>query len=213
MIDFDLIRAGGIKTDFFDYFQIVVLALFYAAFACRTIQMMSRGINPFVLGKGKKGMQAVLEIAFIFGLIIWTIEIVLAGFHLGIHVFPGVVYTVFIDSLILKSTGAILIISGLLLFIWALISFGNSWRIGIDKDNPGGLITSGVFSFTRNPIFVFIDLYFIGTFFIITNLFFAIFAIAVLAGIHFQILQEEHFLHEHYKSDYKSYAQKVRRYI
>jgi protein-S-isoprenylcysteine O-methyltransferase Ste14 len=29
----------------------------------------------------------------------------------------------------------------------------NSWRIGIDEENKTGLVTKGIFSISRNPIF------------------------------------------------------------
>jgi protein-S-isoprenylcysteine O-methyltransferase Ste14 len=43
-------------------------------------------------------------------------------------------------------------------------------------------------------IFVFLDLYFAGTFFINGTLIFLVFAVVVIAGVHYQIMQEESFL-------------------
>jgi hypothetical protein len=36
----------------------------------------------------------------------------------------------------------------------SLVSFGKSFRVGIDIDYPDKLVTSGVFAITRNPICV-----------------------------------------------------------
>ena len=63
------------------------------------------------------------------------------------------------DSAIARNAGAWFVVAGVLILILALLSFGNSWRIGIDTRTPGQLVTTGIFAFSRNPIFVFMDLY------------------------------------------------------
>ena len=199
--------------DFFDYFQISVLILFYLVFIGRAVQMALKGANPFVLGKGKKGLDAVLEISFFFGLIMWTIEIVTHSLGLGFHIFPAPLYGRFFDAVMLRTLGTILISAGFVLFVLSLVSFGESWRVGIDRENAGRLVTGGMFSMTRNPIFLFIDMYFVGTWLIYPNLFFGIFAVLTVVGVHGQILQEEKFLESEYGAEYQQYMEKVRRYF
>ena len=199
--------------DFFDYFQITVLILFYLVFIGRTIQLKLKGVNPIVLGIGKKGLKSLLEISLFFGLVIWTFEVITHSLNLKFHIFPEVLYTNFFQIIPLKILGTILIILGFFIFILALISFGSSWRVGIDKQSPGQLVTNGIFAVTRNPIFVFLDLYFLGTWLIYSNLFFLIFSVLVVLGIHYQILQEEKFLITQYGEEYKDYMKKVRRYF
>ena len=43
---------------------------------------------------------------------------------------------------------------GLGLLLLSLISFGRSFRVGIDTDRPDRLVTSGIFAVSRNPIYV-----------------------------------------------------------
>jgi protein-S-isoprenylcysteine O-methyltransferase Ste14 len=43
---------------------------------------------------------------------------------------------------------------GLLVMLASLISFGRSFRVGIDVDRPDELVTTGVFAWSRNPIYV-----------------------------------------------------------
>ena len=147
--------------DFYDWFQILFLILFYGAFLGRTIQLASRGIKPIVLGIGKKGFMAVLELSFFCGLTVWTVELVSIALHLDFHLFPPSLYEDMFDIWLLQVLGVVLIACGFLLFVWALKSIGDSWRVGIDRNNPGRLMTGGAFSYSRNPIFVFIDLYFL----------------------------------------------------
>lgn len=171
-------------------------------------------INPFVLGKGKKGFDALLENLFFIGFLIWTYEIIAVIFNINFHIFPiEIAYTKIFDNIILKYFALVLILIGYLIFIFSLIAFGKSWRVGIDSKNPGRLVTKGVFSITRNPIFICFDLYLIGIALINPNLFFIIFSIIAIVGIHYQILHEEKFLQKHYGNGYSEYKKRVRRYI
>lgn len=199
--------------DFLDYFQISVLVMFYIVFVGRTLQMTLKGSNPFVLGIGKKGLDAILEFSFFPGLVIWTGEIIAHSLRLEFHIFPAVVYARLHDVFAVRMSGVVLIVLGLVMFVLSLVSFGDSWRVGIDKENAGRLVTGGVFSITRNPIFLFLDMYFLGAWLIYPNLFFGTFAVLAAAGIHWQILQEEKFLAREYGGEYQEYTKRVRRYI
>src|SRR5262249_7494006 len=70
-----------------------------------------------------------------------------AAFH-----WPTVTTHQFFHSEIIAWTGVLFCLAGLLLFLWSLISFRQSFRVGIDADHPDRLITDGVFAFSRNPI-------------------------------------------------------------
>lgn len=199
--------------DFFNYFQMTVLFLFYSIFIERTLKLKLSGVNPFVVGIGKKGLKSILEISFLFGLLIWTFEVIIHSLNLRFHIFPEVLYINLFQIISLKILGIIFIIFGFLIFILALISFGSSWRVGIDNQRSGQLVTNGIFAVTRNPIFIFLDLYFLGTWLIYSNLFFLISSVLVVFGLHYQILQEEKFLITQYGEEYKDYMKEVRRYF
>lgn len=189
------------------------MVLLYLLLIGRTIQLMSQGIKPFVLGIGGKGIKGILEISFSIVLLIWSTEIIINALKLQVKFISPLINKYFFQIIYLKITGTCLIGIGLIIFILALISFGKSWRVGIDNKNPGKLITNGIFSISRNPIFLFIDLFFIGIWFIYSNSFFLLASILVIIGIHYQILQEEKFLLKNYGNEYKSYFKKVRRYF
>jgi protein-S-isoprenylcysteine O-methyltransferase Ste14 len=197
----------------FDYFQFVFLVVFYVSFIGRTMQLMARGINPLVLGRGKSGFNAIVEKAFFAGLLLWTVEVISHALHLQFHLFPSIAYTPFWNLQYLKLLGCIVIFFGYIMFVWALVSFGHSWRIGIDKSHPGSLVTTGAFSVSRNPIFLFVDLYFLGMWLTYSNLFFLFSFVIAVAGIHYQILQEEAFLKKQYADGYPQYMRETRRYI
>ena len=102
---------------------------------------------------------------------------------------------------------------GLVIFGLAYVSFGDSWRVGFDVKTPGALVTTGAFALSRNPIYVFLDLWFIGVFLINGTLIFLIFALLAVAILHWQILQEEEFLLKLYGQPYQSYCAKTGRYF
>jgi len=196
-------------------FQGLMLLLLYLTVIIRaTFIYFNDQINPFSIGKAKNIFNMFLEYAFITGLLVWSYEIMAIVFNYNFHIIPfNFWYNLLLDNIILKYTGMLFMLVGYLIFIFSLFSFGKSWRIGIDNDKPGNLVTTGMFSITRNPLFIFLDLYFIGTALINTNLFFIFIGIIFIAGIHYQILQEEIFLQKHYGKEYAEYKKRVRRYI
>ncbi|MBC8509131.1 MAG: isoprenylcysteine carboxylmethyltransferase family protein [Chloroflexi bacterium] len=199
---------------FFDTFQLITLIAFLVIFIGRSIFLYTRnGINPWVLGVGKAGLRRIVELSFFVGLLLWLVEVVIYVFNWEWRIFSGVFSTSIAESMIAKILGMIVIVLGFGLFVWALIAFGKSWRVGIDETTPGDLVTHGVFGVSRNPIFLFIDLYFFGTFLINGTIFFLLATLAVIVGLHYQIIQEERFLMENYGESYFAYAKKVGRYF
>ena len=197
---------------FFDYFQIASVIIFLTIVVTRIIYLRTKSINAIAIGRGKTGLAFIVELLSFVGLATWVVEIFLYALHSNFHFFPAAFHASLIDSIVAKTIGAILITVGLGIFIGAFISFGDSWRIGFDVKKPGGLVTTGMFSVTRNPIYVFLDLWFIGIFLINGTLVFLIFAVLAVFAIHWQILQEEAFLRKLYGKPYQDYCARTGRY-
>src|SRR5262249_15287579 len=187
---------------FFGYFQLAALAVSLLIFLGRSAYLrFGKDINPFALGVGKRGIRRVVEVGFLVIFALWVTEILATSLALDWRIFPAPLHRRLLDVLPLQIGGVALVVAGCAIFILALVSFGVSWRIGIDAKTPGGLVTTGVFALSRNPIFVFLDLYAFGTFLINGTLGFLLFALVLAAGIHYQILQEESFLLRTYGTD------------
>ncbi|MDN3693323.1 isoprenylcysteine carboxylmethyltransferase family protein [Chryseobacterium tructae] len=107
---------------------------------------------------------------------------------------------------------------GLMLFafVWVVIAqlqMKNSWRIGIDQSIKTELITSGLFQFSRNPIFLGMTLSLIGFFFAFPTM--ITFFLFIIGSILMQIqirLEEEHLLRQH-GSVYIAYKKRVERML
>jgi protein-S-isoprenylcysteine O-methyltransferase Ste14 len=94
----------------------------------------------------------------------------------------------------------------------AVRRLGESWRLGIDRINPGRLVTDGVYGWTRHPIYVALDLLFVGTFLVLGRLIFLVFALVWLPLLHAYMRREERFLSELYGDSYRDYCGRVGRY-
>jgi protein-S-isoprenylcysteine O-methyltransferase Ste14 len=82
---------------------------------------------------------------------------------------PTVSTQEFFHSEAIARGGVVLCLAGLLLLLWSLVSFGQSFRVGIDAEHPDRLITTGVFAVSRNPIYVAFASLLLGQFLIFPN--------------------------------------------
>ncbi|MEB3051229.1 isoprenylcysteine carboxylmethyltransferase family protein [Mycolicibacter sp. MYC123] len=94
-----------------------------------------------------------------------------------------------------------------------LVAFGSSFRVGIDTDRPDKLVTSGVFSISRNPIYVGFGLLLLGQFLVFPSWIPLIYLLAAVWLFNRQVLREETFMREHYGREYAEYRSRVRRYL
>jgi protein-S-isoprenylcysteine O-methyltransferase Ste14 len=198
----------------FEIFQLVALGLFLVLFAGRTLQLkLLQGVNPITLARGKPLPEALTECLLVIVLPLWLYEVFAYAWPLGFHVLPASLGNVLVSGTAVRAAGAVLVAAGLALFALALAAFGTGWRVGIDTERPGALVTRGVFRLSRNPIFVFMNLYAWGTFLLSGRLVFLIFAVLTTAGLHAQIRREERFLESTYGEPYRSYRAETPRYL
>lgn len=200
--------------NFFDYFQVTSVAIVLLIFIGRASYLrFGKDINPIAIGGGKKGVLLAVEFVAIIGFVAWMIEVLLSALHSSFRLFPSPLDSQLLNSFPAKIAGVALVTSGLVIFGSAYASFGDSWRVGFDVKKPGALVTTGTFALSRNPIYVFLDLWFIGVFLVNGTLIFLIFALLAVAVLHWQILQEEEFLARLYGQFYRSYCGKTGRYF
>ena len=114
---------------------------------------------------------------------------------------------------IVSLTGLFLLVISL---IWIWISqtqMGNSWRIGIDKNNKTELVNKGVFLISRNPIFLGLTINLTGFFLVIPSAVTLTIMLLGIAVIEIQVaLEEQHLLNLHGEK-YVNYCKKVRRWL
>ena len=199
---------------FFDYFQIAIIAIVLGIIVSKAAYLrFSRNITAIVAGRDSRGAERILELAAFAGLMCWISEVLAYGVHAHVRILPTAIHYRLFDSPAAKIAGVFLITAGLIVFVLAFLNFGDSWRVGVDYQTPGALVTRGIFSITRNPIYVFINLWFIGTFLINGTIIFLVLAVLAIVAQHWQIVREERFLTQRYGEAYARYLQKTPRYL
>ena len=126
---------------------------------------------------------------------------------------PTVGPQVFFHSDLIAWVGVGLCLAGLLLFLWSLVSFGRSFRVGIDTDHPDNLVKTGAFAVSRNPIYVAIWIVLLGQFLVFPNWILLVYLGGATWLLHRQVVREEAYLSQHYGSEYVDYSSRVRRYV
>jgi protein-S-isoprenylcysteine O-methyltransferase Ste14 len=119
----------------------------------------------------------------------------------------------FLNQAFINYFGLFLLIFAL---IWTIIAQGhmqNSWRIGIDTVTKTDLITSGLFAFSRNPIFLGMLLSLLGLFLSTPNIYTLVFLIVGYILIQVQIRLEEEFLRSQRGQAYDVYVSEVGRFF
>ena len=96
-------------------------------------------------------------------------------------------------------------------FFWGIQSFGKSFCVGIDVDKSGGFVTTGAFSFSRNPLYVAFFMILAEVFLIFPTWIFFMYFVAGIWLIDRQVCREENSLRHIFGKEYKYYCEKVRR--
>ncbi|OBK22754.1 isoprenylcysteine carboxyl methyltransferase [Mycobacterium asiaticum] len=119
----------------------------------------------------------------------------------------------FFRSTVAAWVGVGLCATAVVVLVASLVSFGKSFRIGIDVDKPGGLVTTGIFAVSRNPIYVGFFLFLLGQLLVFPNWVPLICLVVGAWLFNRQVLREEEFMREHYGKEYLEYCERVRRYV
>src|SRR5262249_4914665 len=143
----------------------LILLLLLAAGRATHLRLVHH-INPIRVGGGKTTFGKIVEICLVLGMALWVGTVLIFAFHFEERFLPAFVSTSLFDTQSLRLAGAAMLICCLLIFISALIAFGNSWRVGIDEKTPGKLVSAGIFAITRNPIFLSLIVFAAGVFLI-----------------------------------------------
>jgi len=168
------------------------------------------GINPYRLGSSESAHDFIGRI----------FRLVMAGFAVAPALFafwPAGYHLLEIsglqrDAWMTVSGGALLGVS----LVWVLIAqanMGTAWRIGIDQDTRTELVRSGVFRYSRNPIFLGMRFSALGLFLVLPN---ALSLLLLALGdvlIQVQVRMEEEHLRRLHGNSYDDYCRQTRRWL
>ncbi len=185
------------------YFAALTVVLVVGLVLSRVFMLRRRGVRAMRFGQLDKRDFLIPPFALFYFYLVFA-----AAFGL-----PTVSRQEFFDSEAVAWLGVAFCLAGIATLTWSLISFGRSFRVGIDTEQPDRLITTGIFRLSRNPIYVAFGFVLIGQFLIFPNWILLVYPLAAAWLVHRQVLLEEQYLKSHYGQEYDNYCRQIRRYL
>lgn len=190
---------------------VYLIAYFGIAFAWRSVVVWRQtGINPYVLGKTDSAYD---YIGVVFRLVFGLQAAAILLFSVFTPVYSYTVPIGWMDHGFFKWFGLALLLASLAWTATAQMQMGASWRIGIDKQNRTDLVHKGLFTVSRNPIFLAMRISLLGVFLIIPS---AVTLLTLVLGdvlMQIQVRLEEEHLRDLHGEAYENYRGQVRRWI
>lgn len=187
------------------------VAYFLLVFVVRSVVLMKKtGVNPFTFGKGDSAHDYAGRVYRVMTFGTWAM---ITLFVIGGKWYAAIMPIPYLELEWLRWTGAALAVLSLVWVSIAQYQMGKSWRIGIDRKNESELVTHGIFSVSRNPIFLGVVVAYLATFLMLPNFISGVLAVTTWIILNIQIRLEEEFLTETHEEVYSNYKSKVRRWI
>jgi len=185
------------------YFAALTILLMLVMVLIRVALLKQQGVKAIKFGATDKTDFLIPPFALFYFYLVFAVAFAL----------PTVSRQEFFISGAVAWLGVFFCFVGLSFLFLSLVSFGKSFRVGIDRDKPDKLVTDGVFAVSRNPIYVAFWFVLLGQFLIFPNWILLLFMIAGTGQFHRQVLREEEYLAKHYGAEYRDYCNRVRRYL
>ena len=182
---------------------LTLMAVFYICYFAKMNNQRKQGISTDQLGKGKEGFVKFIEVTLkITTYLIPMIEVI------SIVLYDGT------SPVAMRVAGVIVTSLGVVAFVVSVLQMKDNWRAGVQREEKTSLVTTGIYSISRNPAFLGFDLMYIGILVTFFNWYLCIATIFVVVLFHLQIVNvEEDFLIEAFGEKYVAYKKKVCRYI
>ncbi len=162
-----------------------------------------KGIKTDQLGKGDKPRSVIV------------IEVVMKISTYSILIFQvfNIILGISMLHISIRIIGFILSLLGVAIFAISVCTMHDNWRAGISDNEKTEMVTSGIYSVSRNPAFVGFDLMYIGILIMFFSIILSLITVFVILIFHLQILQEEKFLLRLFGEQYTNYKKAVKRYF
>ncbi|MGE6786484.1 methyltransferase family protein [Ensifer adhaerens] len=187
----------------------LVVGLFTLALAI--LRRLQSGHSPVVLtyGDDAEGFAGKLFRVIVAALVVHLLAI--AAFPEAVDAALGRIPA--LDMPVLHSVGIVLTALGGGLTTLSQWAMRHSWKIGIPEKQDAPLVTSGLYAFSRNPIYVGMVAALIGTVLAVPNVASVALALSAWISISYQIRMEETHLAHAFGEAYAAYCGRVCRWI
>jgi protein-S-isoprenylcysteine O-methyltransferase Ste14 len=99
---------------------------------------------------------------------------------------------------------------------WAIVAqaqMGSAWRVGIDADADGPLVTRGLYSVSRHPTYLGFVAIAVGLFLAMPNAMSLVACVLAVVILSIEVRLEEAFLRSHHGAAYDAYLKRTRRWL
>src|SRR5262245_30337036 len=194
------------------YILPLYLVIFFStAFLGRSYLVWKKtGINPYVLGKKGTAYDYVgflFRMTFLAGVGVITLYVLWKNGYQYLAPIHWLQFPLLIDF------GIGLLLGSLVWILIAQAHMGKSWRVGIDFERKTVLVQTGLYRWSRNPIFLGMRITLLGFFFTLPN---AVTLAVLVSGdvlIQIQVRLEEEYLRNTHGENYQNYCQGTRRWL
>lgn len=194
------------------YILVIYLVCYFgSAFVVPSYRVWKRtGVNPVTF----RGADTAHDyIGKLFKIVMLGLSLVVALHAFAPEFYPFLLPIVWLENRTVQFVGISLLLVSLAWTILAQIQMGNSWRIGIDEEKQTALVRSGLFRFSRNPIFLGMIVTLAGFFLAMPNALTLLFLVLGFVLIQIQVRLEEDFLSRTRGKDYSEYRGQTRRWL
>jgi len=169
------------------------------------------GINPITFGKESNAHNYVGNV---YKFLVFMLLMVFVIHFLNIELYNYLLVPIhYLELSSVFFIGFFLLHFALFWIVIAQKQMGNNWRIGIDEKNKSELVTHGLFSISRNPVFLGMMLSLFSIFLVLPNILTFFIAFTGYIVIQIQIRLEEEFLLKVFGQKYLDYKNRTRRLI
>lgn len=194
-------------------YTLVIYLVFYfgAAFVFPSYWVWKRtGVNP-VTFRGADTAHDYIGKLFKIVMLVLTLSVIIHAFTPSFY--PYLHPITWLENSAVQYAGIGMLLVSLGWTILAQIQMGNSWRIGIDEEKETALVQTGLFGFSRNPIFLGMQITLLGFFLATPNVLTLLILVLGFVLIQIQVRLEEEFLAEKHGAEYENFQRQVRRWI
>jgi len=193
------------------YIVAFLVVYFFVVFIIPSIRVKRRtGINSYVFKNTESAHDFLGKVSMPITSLIFIVALVNLFYPEGVQYFAPFLW---LEISIIKYIGFIFTHFAFLWIIIAQIQMSDSWRVGIDNSARTELKTKGVFSVSRNPVFLGMLTTLLGIFLILPNA--ATFVVFVSSTLLFQVQVrlEEEYLFKIHSNAYIEYCKKTKRWF
>lgn len=198
---------------FFEWFPFGVLVGWALIALTRAVLLGRAGVSVVAIDRERTLREMVADACLLACLLAWVYEIIAHVWRLGWHLGPPALHVAVVRGEGIRLVGGMMGLASVVLYAFALIDLGPSWRLGIDRKRPGALVTHGIYGWMRHPVYVAFDLAFAGAFLALGQPIFLVLALLWIPLIHGMMLREERFLLARHGDAYLEYGRRVGRYM